>query len=81
MFEKNGGVALRQSISGHLCLIEAYLSYLNFGDEGTIALANSLREGAPSLRILEVERYDITPRETPALAKCLAVKCLGALEK
>ncbi|XP_057824830.2 RAN GTPase-activating protein 1 [Cryptomeria japonica] len=76
MFGKSGAVALSQAISGHLGLTEAYLSYLNFQDKGTIALANSLREGAPSLRILEIAGNDITPRAAPALAECLAIKHL-----
>ncbi|KAH9320425.1 hypothetical protein KI387_015064 [Taxus chinensis] len=76
MFGKSGGVALSQAISGHLGLTEAYLSYLNFRDKGTIALANSLKEGAPSLKVLEIAGNDITPKAAPALAECLAVKHL-----
>ncbi|KAH9314646.1 hypothetical protein KI387_023273, partial [Taxus chinensis] len=76
MFGTTGGVAVSRAISGHLDLTEVYLSYLNFEDEGAIAIANSLKEGAPSLRVLEIAGNDITSKAAPALAECLTVKKL-----
>uniref|UniRef100_A0A0D6QX72 WPP domain-containing protein n=1 Tax=Araucaria cunninghamii TaxID=56994 RepID=A0A0D6QX72_ARACU len=76
MFGRRAGVALSRAISRHLDLTEAYLSYLGFQDKGAIALSNSLKEGAPSLRVLEIAGNDITSKAAPALAECLAVKTL-----
>jgi Ran GTPase-activating protein 1 len=74
MFGKKCGVALSRALSGHLGLTEAYLSYLGFQDKGTIALANSLKEGAPSLKVLEIAGNDVTVKAAPALAECLGLK-------
>ncbi|GLJ14784.1 hypothetical protein SUGI_0239860 [Cryptomeria japonica] len=78
MFGKRGGVAVSRAISGHLGLTEVYLSYLNFEDKGAIAIAKSLKDGAPSLRVLEIAGNEITPKAAPALAECLALKNLLA---
>lgn len=74
MFGKKCGVALSKALSGHLGLTEAYLSYLGFQDKGTIALANSLKEGAPSLKVLEMAGNEFTAKAAPALAECLGLK-------
>jgi len=74
MFGKKCGVALSRALSGHSGLTEAYLSYLGFQDKGTIALANSLKEGAPSLKVLEIAGNDVTVKAAPALAECLGLK-------
>lgn len=74
MFGKKCGVALSRALSPHLGLTEAYLSYLGFQDKGTIALANSLKEGAPSLKVLELAGNEITVKAATALAECLGLK-------
>lgn len=76
MFGKGGGVAVSRVISGHIGLTEVYLSYLNFEDKGAIAIANSLKDAAPSLSVLEIAGNEITPKAAPAFAECLAVKSL-----
>lgn len=74
MFGQKAGVALSQALSRHLGLTEAYLSYLGLRDKGTIALAKSLGEGAPSLKVLEIAGNEITQKASQALAECLASK-------
>lgn len=76
MFGQKAGVALSQALSRHSGLTEAYLSYLGLRDKGTIALAKSLGEGAPSLEVLEIAGNEITQKASQALAECLASKKL-----
>ncbi|KAL6214711.1 hypothetical protein ACLB2K_014143 [Fragaria x ananassa] len=74
MFGVESGVALSKVISAFTDLTEVYLSYLNLEDEGTEALANSLKDSAPSLEVLELAGNDITPKSTAALASCIGAK-------
>ncbi|KAA8550870.1 hypothetical protein F0562_002554 [Nyssa sinensis] len=53
---------------------EVYLSYLNLEDEGSTALANALKNSAPSLEVLDMAGNDITKGAAPALAACIAAK-------
>ncbi|KAK9288867.1 hypothetical protein L1049_017333 [Liquidambar formosana] len=76
MFGVEAGVALSKALSKHADLTEAYLSYLNLEDEGAIAIANVLKESAPSLEVLEMAGNDITADAAPALAACISVKQL-----
>lgn len=72
MFGVEGGLGLSRALSKHSDLAEVYLSYLNLEDEGAIAIANVLREKAPSLKVLEMARNDITAEAAPTLAACVA---------
>ncbi|KAG9457926.1 hypothetical protein H6P81_002434 [Aristolochia fimbriata] len=74
MFGVDAGKALSKTISCFKGLTEVYLSYLNLEDEGTIALANALKNSAPSLEVLEMAGNDITAEAAPALAECIAEK-------
>lgn len=74
MFGVDAGIALSKALSEHECLAEVYLSYLNLEDEGTIALANALKESAPSLKVLELAGNDITAKAALALAECISEK-------
>ncbi|OVA10420.1 Leucine-rich repeat [Macleaya cordata] len=74
MFGVEAGVALSKALSSHACLTEVYLSYLNLEDEGAMALANALKEFAPSLVVLDMAGNDITVESAPALAACVATK-------
>ncbi|KMT04382.1 hypothetical protein BVRB_8g184530 [Beta vulgaris subsp. vulgaris] len=74
MFGVESGVALSKALLKHENLLEAYLSYLNLEDEGTIAIANALKDSAPLLEVLELAGNDVTPAATPALAACLTSK-------
>ncbi|XP_010277862.1 PREDICTED: RAN GTPase-activating protein 2-like [Nelumbo nucifera] len=74
MFGVDAGFGLSKALSGHTSLTEAYLSYLNLENEGAIALANSLKESAPLLEVLELAGNDITIEAAPALAACIAAK-------
>lgn len=74
MFGVQSGIALSKSLSAFADLTEIYLSYLNLEDKGTEALANSLKESAPSLEVLEMAGNDITARSAAALATCIAAK-------
>ncbi|URE41465.1 LRR [Musa troglodytarum] len=53
---------------------EIFLSYLNLEDEGAIAIANALKQSAPSLEGLDIAGNDVTPEAAPALAGCVAIK-------
>ena len=72
MFGVEAGVVLSKSLSKYANLIKVYLSYLNLEDEGAIAIANALKESAPSIEILEMAGNDITVEATPILAECIA---------
>ncbi|KAK9726641.1 hypothetical protein RND81_05G227500 [Saponaria officinalis] len=74
MFGVEAGVALSKALSKHANLVEAYLSYLNLEDKGTISIVNALKDSAPLLEVLELAGNDITPTATPAVAACLAEK-------
>lgn len=76
MFGIEAGIALSKALSKHTDLTEAYLSYLNLEDEGAVALANVLKESAPSLEVLEMAGNDITAEAAPAVSACLAAKQL-----
>ncbi|KAL0419902.1 UNVERIFIED_CONTAM: RAN GTPase-activating protein 2 [Sesamum radiatum] len=74
MFGIDAGLALSKALSAFSDLSEIYLSYLNLGDEGCIALANALKESAPSLEVLDMAGNEITAKAAPALASCIASK-------
>ncbi|OVA17419.1 Leucine-rich repeat [Macleaya cordata] len=74
MFGVEAGVALSKALSLHAGLSEVYLSYLNLEDKGATALANALKESAPSLAVLDMAGNDITAEAAPALAACIAAK-------
>lgn len=76
MFGIDSGIALSKALSGHACLTEVYLSYLNLEDEGTIALVNTLKESASPLVVLELAGNDFTANAAPALADCITAKQL-----
>ncbi|KAK4418272.1 RAN GTPase-activating protein 2 [Sesamum alatum] len=74
MFGVDAGLALSEALSAFSDLSEIYLSYLNLEDEGCIALANALKESAPSLEVLDMAGNEITAKAAPALASCIASK-------
>ncbi|KAF6163688.1 hypothetical protein GIB67_036148 [Kingdonia uniflora] len=74
MFGVEAGLALSEVIPLHEGLTEVYLSYLNLEDEGAIALANALKQSAPSLRVLEMAGNDITVESASTLADCIGTK-------
>ncbi|KAK9161196.1 hypothetical protein Syun_007537 [Stephania yunnanensis] len=74
MFGVEAGVALSKALALHESLVEIYLSYLNLEDEGATAIANVLKDSAPSLKVLEMAGNDITAEAVPALASCIAAK-------
>ncbi|XP_055818075.1 RAN GTPase-activating protein 2 [Solanum dulcamara] len=78
MFGPEVGLVLSKALSKHENLTEIYLSYLNLEDEGSIAIANALKDSAPSLGILEMAGNDITAEAAPAIASCIAAKQLLA---
>ncbi|KAI3890404.1 hypothetical protein MKX03_028226 [Papaver bracteatum] len=67
-------VALSKTLSSHAGLTEIYLSGLNLGDEGAIALVNVLKDFTPSLEVLDLAGNVITPAAASALAACIAAK-------
>lgn len=74
MFGVEGGVALSKALCKHPDLTEVYLSYLNLEDEGAVAIANVLKEKAPSLKVLEMAGNDITVEGAVSVAACVASK-------
>ncbi|GMJ01139.1 RAN GTPase activating protein 1, RAN GTPASE-ACTIVATING PROTEIN 1 [Hibiscus trionum] len=74
MFGVEVGVALSKALSLFSDLTEIYLSYLNLEDDGAEALANVLKESAPSLEVLEMAGNDITAKGAASLAACIASK-------
>lgn len=74
MFGVEAGIALSRSLFAFADLTEAYLSYLNLEDEGAEALANALKECAPSLEVLDMAGNDITAKGASSLAACIAAK-------
>nr|CCG20321.1 Ran GTPase activating protein 2 [Solanum stoloniferum] len=78
MFGPEAGLVLCKALSKHENLTEIYLSYLNLEDEGVIAIANALKDSAPSLAVLEMAGSDITAEAASAIASCIAAKQLLA---
>nr|CCG20292.1 Ran GTPase activating protein 2 [Solanum bulbocastanum] len=78
MFGPEVGLVLCKALSKHENLTEIYLSYLNLEDEGAIAIANALKDSAPSLAVLEMAGNDITVEAASAIASCIAAKQLLA---
>ncbi|CAN4113431.1 unnamed protein product [Withania somnifera] len=76
MFSPETGLLLSKALSKHENLVEVYLSYLNLEDEGAIAVANALKDSAPSLSVFEMAGNDITAEAAPAIASCIAAKQL-----
>ncbi|PON55277.1 WPP domain containing protein [Parasponia andersonii] len=74
MFGVEAGLALSKALPAFSDLTEIYLSYLNLEDEGTEALANALKDSAPSLEVLEMAGNDITTKSAAALATSIAAK-------
>ncbi|KAK7355816.1 hypothetical protein VNO80_15078 [Phaseolus coccineus] len=74
MFGEEAGVALSKVIPAHTDLTEIYLSYLNLEDDGAEALANALKESAPSLEILDLAGNDITAKAAASVAACISSK-------
>lgn len=74
MFGTKAGVGLSMVLPRFSDLTEIYLSYLNLDDEGSIAIANALKESAPSLHVLEMDGNDMTVRAAHAIASCVAAK-------
>ncbi|KAG5246208.1 RAN GTPASE ACTIVATING protein [Salix suchowensis] len=74
MFGVEAGIALSKSLFAFAGLTEVYLSYLNLEDEGAEALANALKESAPSLEILDMAGNDITAKGASSLAACIMEK-------
>ncbi|KAJ9154340.1 hypothetical protein P3X46_027689 [Hevea brasiliensis] len=74
MFGAEAGVALGKALYKHAGLTEVYLSYLNLEDEGAVAIANSLKETAPALEVLEMAGNDVTVEAAPTVSACIAVK-------
>ncbi|KAI4349516.1 hypothetical protein L6164_010097 [Bauhinia variegata] len=74
MFGVEAGVALSKAIPAFAGLTEIYLSYLNLEDDGAEALADALKESAPSLEVLAMAGNDITAKGTASLAAFIASK-------
>lgn len=74
MFGVEAGVALSKALSAFSDLTEIYVSYLNLEDAGAEALANALKEYAPSLEVLDIAGNDITAKSAASLAACIAAK-------
>lgn len=74
MFGPKAGVALSNNLSIHANLTEIYFSYLNLEDEGTIAIANTLKTSKSPLEIIEMAGNNITSKSANALADCMVSK-------
>ncbi|KAL0323568.1 UNVERIFIED_CONTAM: RAN GTPase-activating protein 2 [Sesamum angustifolium] len=74
MFGVEAGVKLSVSLYKHEYLMEIYISYLNLEDDGAIAIANALKETAPSLTVLEMAGNDVTAEAAPRVAACISTK-------
>ncbi|XP_051127877.1 RAN GTPase-activating protein 2 [Andrographis paniculata] len=74
IFGVEAGLKLSEAISKLECLEEIYLSYLNLEDDGAIAIADALKDSAPSLEVLDMAGNDITVEAAPALAACIGKK-------
>ncbi|MFS7888883.1 putative WPP domain, leucine-rich repeat domain superfamily, WPP domain superfamily [Helianthus anomalus] len=70
MFGPKPGVSLGNAL--HAYLTEIYLSYLNLENEGSIALANALKQSKSALEIIEMAANNITSEAAAkALADCM----------
>jgi Ran GTPase-activating protein 1 len=74
MFGVEAGVALSKVIPLFVDLTEIYLSYLNLEDDGAEALANALKESAPSLEILDMAGNDISATAAVSVAASVSSK-------
>ncbi|KAL6548402.1 RAN GTPase-activating protein 2 [Orobanche gracilis] len=74
MFGVEAGVKLSEAIHKFEHLAEIYLSYLNLEDDGAIAIADALKESAPSLSVLEMAGNDITAKGAISLSACISRK-------
>lgn len=74
MFGVEAGIALSKVIPVFVDLTEIYLSYLNLEDDGAEALANALKESAPSLEVLDMAGNDITAKGVASVAACISSK-------
>ncbi|KAK4388543.1 RAN GTPase-activating protein 2 [Sesamum angolense] len=74
MFGVEAGIKLSESLYKHEYLTQIYLSYLNLEDDGAVAIANALKEAAPSLTVLEMAGNDITAEAAPSMAACISTK-------
>lgn len=74
MFGVEAGLVLSKALLNHANLTEVYLSYLNLEDEATIAIANALKDSAPSLEVLDMAGNDITAEGALSLAECITAK-------
>ncbi|RWW21378.1 hypothetical protein GW17_00014470 [Ensete ventricosum] len=74
IFGVDAGMALSRTLEKLVHVKEIHLSYLNLEDEGAIAIADALKQSAPSLEGLDIAGNEITPKAAPALAGCVAVK-------
>ncbi|KAF2325185.1 hypothetical protein GH714_024985 [Hevea brasiliensis] len=73
----DGGVVLAGALGkcSHLRKLDLRDNiYLNLEDDGAEALANALKESAPSLEVLEMAGNDITAKGASSLADCIAAK-------
>ncbi|XP_010936919.1 RAN GTPase-activating protein 1 [Elaeis guineensis] len=74
IFGVDAGIALSKTVGKLAGLTEVYLSYLNLEDEGAVAIANALKQSAPSLDVLEIAGNEITAKAAPALVECVVSK-------
>ncbi|KAG6500860.1 RAN GTPase-activating protein 1-like isoform X1 [Zingiber officinale] len=74
IFGVDAGLALSKAMEKLVHVTEIYLSYLNLEDKGAIAIANALKNFAPSLQVLDIGGNDITLNAAPALADCITAK-------
>lgn len=74
MFGVEAGLALSKALPAFPDLTEIYISYLNLEDEGSEALANALKESAPSLEVVEMAGNDISAKGASSLAACIVTK-------
>ncbi|XP_076900004.1 RAN GTPase-activating protein 2-like [Bidens hawaiensis] len=68
IFGVEAGIALSKTISLLANLTEIYLSYLNLENEGTLAIANALKDSAKLLEVVEIAGNDITAEAASGLA-------------
>lgn len=73
-FGKEAGIALAKALKQHMGLKEVYLSYLGLEDEGSAAVLEALRGGAPGLQVLDMAGNDMTTRSAKRLADCISSK-------
>jgi Ran GTPase-activating protein 1 len=71
LFGVDAGIALSKTLPKLPELVELYLSDLNLENNGTVAIANALKQSAPQLEVLELAGNEINAKAAPALAECL----------